>query len=161
VQFLCSTGDFDALEKLLSTRGPIPTRLAPLRQSAEAILHAIRGRRAHSRRAARQSMSAARDLDAPLLLARVLSRCGYAAYYRFHYDEAKDLAIESAHIYESRAAYSNAAMSYSIAGIVAHEWNRDAEQATNYFQRMKQHAGNRGTRGFDSVFDCSTLERRL
>jgi DNA-binding CsgD family transcriptional regulator len=146
LNLLAASGDFDAMERLLAERDVLPDELVPLFQATEALFAAARGDRKRSRRLAGRALSTARQSDAPLGLERILSRCAAAAYHRQDYDEARELALESARLAETRAAYFFAASGYSFAGTIAHDWNGDGALAAFYYERMSaasERAGNR------------------
>ena len=157
LHLLASAGDFDAMQRLFDEPGNVPRELVPLFQSTEALLAAVRGDARRSRALERRALTAARRLDTPLSLCRVLSRCANAAYHREDYDEARELALESAHVFESHEAYSGAVWGYSVAGTVAQDWNGDGALAAFYFQRMSDMAG----RARSGAFLRSALAARL
>jgi DNA-binding CsgD family transcriptional regulator len=144
VTHLMNIAAYDDFENVLADDTSVPLRLKPLRLASEAMLHAVRGRPARSRLLARKAATSARNVDDPLILGRVLTRCSMAAFYRCNYDEVMELSLESANVYEEYGCYAGAAASNSLAGIVAVDWNRDATMAAGFYDRMVTNAERAG-----------------
>lgn len=144
IMHLTSTGAFDEAERVFRECAALPPRLAPAFSSLHSVLKAVTGDVAASRNLARNAIASARQLDAPLVLGRVLSRCALAGYYRGDYDDAREIALEGVHLFESRGAFASACTVYSVAAAVAQDWNRDSTLAAAHYSRMIEHAERSG-----------------
>ncbi len=112
----------------------------PAFAALRAIVAARQGNDAASAWFAREALDAGRAVDNPMIVGRVLQRTALAAFYREDFDEAQDRALEAARWYERFESHRNAAMSYSILYVIAHDWAGDPDVARFYARRMTMSA---------------------
>jgi len=116
---LGSTDQLDAAQRLLDAETDVAEELKPAYLSAQSITAARRGDDQASFQYAADALAAARLLDEPIMVARVLQRVAVAAFYREDYDTAQERALEAARIYERIGTYRHAALAYSVLYAIA------------------------------------------
>ena len=79
-----------------------------------------------------------------------------AAYYLGEYDEARELALESSLVFESNGGFFGAIPSWSIAAVIAQDWNGEGALAAAHWRRMTANAERAGHEG---VFRTSLAAR--
>lgn len=136
VPFLLSLGEIDEAEALLRTDAePVP-ELYPGQLAFRSWAAARKGRDLASGELAAQSISLARLIDNRNTLGRIMQRLAFAAYFREHYDESQERAIESARAAEEVGAYRLAAGSYSLLYVIAKDIVGDADLSRMYAERV-------------------------
>lgn len=119
VPLLVSTEQLDAAQRLLDAEAEVAEELQAAYLSALSITAARHGHDEASFQYAHDALDAARLLDEPIMVARVLQRVAVAAFYREDYGAAQERALESARIYERIGAYRHAAVAYTVLYAIA------------------------------------------
>jgi DNA-binding CsgD family transcriptional regulator/tetratricopeptide (TPR) repeat protein len=140
VPLLMYTNQMDqALEALEAADDSAP-ELAPAFAASRAIVAARQGDDEASARYAREALETGRAVDNAMVVGRVLSRASMAAFYREDFEEAQDRALEAARWYERLESYRNAAASYSVLYVIAHDLTGDPDVARFYARKMTMNA---------------------
>jgi len=129
----------EAREALDAVDGSAP-ELAPAFTASRALVAAREGNDAASAAHAREALATGRAADNPLVVGRVLSRASMAAFYREEFDDAQDRALEAARWYERFESHRNAAASYSVLYVIAHDLGGDPDVARYYARKMTMNA---------------------
>jgi DNA-binding CsgD family transcriptional regulator len=136
VPLLVATDQLDAARRLLDAPGEIPEELQAAYLSARAVLAARLGDDAASFQFAADALAAARQLDDPLMGARVLQRIALAAFYREDYTTAQERALEAARTFERIGTYRHAAHAYTILYAIAYGIMDSPDVARLYATRV-------------------------
>ncbi|MGB8265090.1 MAG: helix-turn-helix transcriptional regulator, partial [Candidatus Velthaea sp.] len=72
----------------------------------------------------------------PLLLARVVQRMSFAAFYRQEFGESQDRGLEAARLFEELQSFRSAAAAYSVLYNIAFNYNGDVSMARFYAERV-------------------------
>lgn len=137
---LLSTNQMDEAGEALAAADDSAPELAPAFAASRAVVAARLGNDAASRAYAAEALDLGRGVDNPMIIGRVLSRTSMAAFYREDFDEAQDRALEAARWYESLRSYRNAAASFSVLYVIAHDLTGDQDVARFYARRMTMNA---------------------
>ncbi|GAC1410633.1 MAG: hypothetical protein NVSMB64_19870 [Candidatus Velthaea sp.] len=139
--YLLTAADMDAASAALDRVEQPVEELIPAFLAVRSIIAARQGRDAESRELAAQAVRLGRALDNVVIGARIMARTALAAYYREDFAEAKERALEAARAYERMSSPRNAAMSYSVLYVIAHDWSGDPDSARFYAERLTMMAG--------------------
>jgi DNA-binding CsgD family transcriptional regulator len=140
VPLLISTNQMEEAREVLDAADGSAPELTPAFVAARAIVAARQGDDAASCAFAAEALERGRGVDNPMIVGRVLSRASIAAFYREDFDEAQDRALEAARWYDSLRSYRNAAQSYSVLYVIAHDLTGDQDVARFYARRMTMNA---------------------
>jgi DNA-binding CsgD family transcriptional regulator len=136
VPLLVSTEQLDAAQRLLDAEAVISEDLQAAYLSSRSVIASRRGDDLTSFQYAADALAAARQLDEPVMVARVLQRVALAAFYREDYTTAQERALEAARTYERSGAFRNAALAYSILYAIAHGVMGSPDVARLYANRI-------------------------
>jgi DNA-binding CsgD family transcriptional regulator len=120
VPLLVSTDQLELAEQLLDGESEVAEGLHAAYLSARSIIAARRGDDVLSQHCADDALAAARLVDEPVMVARVLQRVALGAFYREDYNTAQERALEAARIYERVGSYRTAATAYTVLYAIAH-----------------------------------------
>ena len=140
IPLLVNTNKVAEAAEWLDGAGTVPPDLTAPFLSSRAVVSARLGNDAASAAFAAEALRTGRMLENALLVGRVLHRCGLAAFYREDFEEAQELALESARLHERMESHRNAATAYSILYIIAHDWLNDPDVTRFYARRMTMSA---------------------
>ena len=140
IPLLVSTHQIDAAEEALDDVTDDVAELRPAFAALRAVVAARKGNDTGSAWFAREALATGRGVDNPIIVGKVLQRTALAAFYREDFEEAQDRALESARWHERLESHRNAARSYSILYVIAHDLVGDADVARYYARRMTMSA---------------------
>jgi DNA-binding CsgD family transcriptional regulator len=158
IPVLVNTNAIDEAEFLLDTVGEVTSELVPAYLSMRALVAARQGNDAVSSAYARDALATGRAVDNVSIVGRTLQRTGMAAFYREDFEEAQERALEAARWFERIESYRNAAMSYSILYVIAHDWLSDPDVTRFYARRMTMSAHLAGDLSLENLGLLSQLE---
>jgi DNA-binding NarL/FixJ family response regulator len=144
VPLLVSTEQLDAAQRLLDAESDVPEDLRAAYLSAHAVIASRLGDDLASSQYAADALAAARLLDEPTMVARVLQRVALAAFYREDYNAAQERALEAARTFERAASYRHAAQAYTILYAIAHGVMGSPDVARLYASRIATNAERAG-----------------
>jgi DNA-binding CsgD family transcriptional regulator len=136
VPLLVMTEDLDAAERLLDAETDVVDDLQAAYLGSRSVIAARRGDDHASLVYAAEAVSAARQLDEPNMVARVLQRVALAAFFREDYTTAQERALEAARTFERIGAFRHAALAYSILYAIAYGVIGSPDVARLYAARM-------------------------
>ena len=138
VPLLLGRAEFDEAEKTLEVVVPGDTveELKPAIMALRGQVAACRGRDDESRELVRAAIEQCSMLENNFIVARVLSRAAFAAFYREDFAEAQERALEAARLFEALEVHKSAAQVYTILYAIAFEWSGNPEVARFYAQRI-------------------------
>jgi DNA-binding CsgD family transcriptional regulator len=140
IPLLINTNQLDeAREALDSVEGAAP-ELKPAFVAVRAVAAARTGNDAASAWYAREALELGRTVEDPTIVGRVLGRTATAAFYREDFGEAQDRGLEAARYFERLESHRNAALSYSVLYVLAHDWAGDQDLARFYARKMTMNA---------------------
>ncbi len=140
IPLLMNTHHVDDAEEALALANDSVPELIPAFAASRAVVAARRGNDTESAWFAREALEMGRGVDNAIIVGKVLQRTALAAFYREDFNEAQDRALESARWHERLESHRNAATSYSILYIIAHDWTNDPDVARFYARRMTMSA---------------------
>ena len=140
IPLLINTNQIDEAREALDAAGGSAPELTPAFAALRAIVAARAGNDTASAEHAREALAHGRLVDNPMIVGRVLSRVATAAFYREDFNEAQDRALEAARLFERFESHRNAAVSYSVLYIVAHDWVGDQDVARFYARKITMNA---------------------
>jgi DNA-binding NarL/FixJ family response regulator len=140
IPYLLNNPQLDEAEEALDEVDDSVAELAPAFAGLRACVSARQGNDVASAWFAREALDSGRAVDNPMIVGRVLHRTAMAAFYRENFDEAQDRALEAARWYERLESHRNAALSYSLLYVIAHDWIGDADIARFYARKMTMSA---------------------
>jgi len=136
VPLLVSTEQLDLAEQLLDAERDVAEDLKAAFLSARAVIASRRGDDQLSQTYADEALAAARLIDEPVTVARVLQRVALAAFYREDYTTAQERALEAARMFERIGAFRHAATAYSVLYAIAFDVMGSPDVARLYATRM-------------------------
>src|ERR1700676_645675 len=140
IPLLFNMHQIDAAEEALDEVTDEVAELRPAFAAMRAMVAARKGNDTASAWFAREALATGRGVDNPIIVGKVLQRTAIAAFYREDFEEAQDRALESARWHERLESHRNAARSYSILYVIAHDLVGDADVARYYARRMTMSA---------------------
>ncbi len=140
IPLLINTNQLDEAARLLEGVEDLEDQLAPAFESLRSVIASRQGDDAASLAYATHALTAGRAIDNPIIIGRVLMRTAFAAFFREDIEEAQERALESARWHERIDSHRNAAVSYSILYVIAHNWTGDPDVARFYARRMTMSA---------------------
>jgi hypothetical protein len=157
VPLLVSTEQLDLAEQLLDSEPVVVDELQAVFLSARAVIASRRGNDQLSQSFADEALAAARLIDEPVTVARVLQRVALSAFYREDYTTAQERALEAARMFERIGAYRHAATSYSVLYSIAYDVMGSPDVARLYATRMTTN----GERAGDSSMQHTGLVAQM
>ncbi|MDB5092488.1 MAG: hypothetical protein JWO85_589, partial [Candidatus Eremiobacteraeota bacterium] len=148
---MVSTNEIDEVARLLETTEDVAEELVPAFLSMRAVVAARHGADAASAAYAREALEIGRGLDNASIVGRTLQRTGLAAFYREDFEEAQERALEAARWFERIESHRNAALSYSILYVIAHDWLSDPDVTRFYARRMTMSAHLAGDASLENL----------
>jgi DNA-binding CsgD family transcriptional regulator len=140
IPLLINTNEIEEAARLLAGIEDGTDELGPAFTALRSVVSAREGNDAESEVYSRTALEAGRAIDNPILIGRVLMRTALSAFYREDLEEAQERALEAARWHERIESHRNAAVSYSILYVIAHNWVGDPDVARFYARRMTMSA---------------------
>lgn len=158
VPLLVNTNQLEEAQHALDSVTDVVGDLAPAFLASRSVLAARLGNDAASAHYAQEALETGRAIDNGVIVGRILQRTGLAAFYREDFEEAQERALESARWYEKVESHRNAALSYSILYVIAHDWLNDPDVTRFYARRMTMSAHLAGDLSLENMGLLSQLE---
>lgn len=140
VPLLVSTEQLDDAERYVNAETDVGEEMDAPYLAARSVIAARRGDDHSSAQYGADAIAAARILDEPFMVARVLQRVSLAAFFRGDYAAAQEWALEAARAYERVGAYRSAAHAYSVLYAIAHGVIGSPDVARLYATRIATNA---------------------
>jgi ATP/maltotriose-dependent transcriptional regulator MalT len=158
IPLLINMNQVDEAAAALDSVGDVDDELRPAFLALRAVILARQGQDAMSAARAREALELGRAGDNAMIVGRVLSRTGLAAFYREDFEEAQDRALEAARWFDRIESHRNAVMAYSILYVIAHDWMGDPDISRFYARRMTMSAHLAGDVSYENFGLLAQLE---
>ncbi|HEX3469083.1 MAG TPA: LuxR C-terminal-related transcriptional regulator [Candidatus Elarobacter sp.] len=144
VPLLVSTDQLDDAARYVASEPDVGEEMEAVYLAARSVIAARRGDDHGSAQYGADAVAAARLVDEPFMVARVLQRVSLAAFFRSDYTAAQELALESARTYERIESHRNAAHAYTVLYAIAHAVIGSPDVARLYATRIATNAERGG-----------------